>query len=113
MSQERTVICPVCGHTSTVGSTCWHCKQVVELDPNDFQDVVFRGVDDGYHSWYSQPTSIHERYVCRNCPHACPDCVHGDESDLFCRRGAIDIRRRRRVRLDGTVVYEYKDWVES
>ena len=113
MSQERQVICPTCGHTSTVGATCWHCKQVVELASDDFQDVAFRGVDDGYHSWFSQPTSIHERYSCTNYPHACEGCVHAATSDTFCWRGSIDIRRRRRQRLDGTVVYEYNGWIES
>ena len=113
MEGSRTVLCPYCGHTNTSLDVCLRCKQPMELDSNDFHDVAFLGVDDGYHSWYSPPTSIHERYRCTSYPARCSMCVHDAESDTFCHDGKIDIRRMRRQYSNGDVVYIYKDWVEK
>ena len=113
MARTRRVICPVCGHDNDYGRDCIICGNPVELDETDLQDVVFTGMDDGYHSYYSPPTSYHTRYRCANYGPACSQCVHASSSDIFCYAGGkVDIRRRRRVLDDGTVVCVYKDWVE-
>lgn len=109
---ERKVICPVCGRKVKPLTKCRTCGQDVELAENDLMDVEFLGVDDGYHSWYSPPTSVHERYRCKNRGPACEGCIHNARSDIFCNQGRIDVRRRRRQRYDGTIVYEYKDWID-
>lgn len=110
---ERQVICPTCGYKRSLGQRCYVCGQVVELAANDFQDVVFVSMDEGYHSWYSAPTSVHERYRCKSYGLACDQCVHNKRSDIFCFEGRVDIRRRRRQRMDGSVYYEYGGWIEE
>jgi len=113
MMRVRRVICPVCGHDNEYGKVCAVCGNSVELDEHDCQDVVFVGMDDGYHSHYAPPTSYHTRYRCASHGPACSGCVHNRPSDIFCyAEGKVDIRRRRRVLADGTVVCVYKDWVE-
>ena len=113
MDGNRTVLCPFYGHTNTGRAVCRRCDQPIELDPNDFHNAVLLGVDDGHHSWYSPPTSIHERYRCKSHPARCASCMHDVGSDTFCRDGKIDIRRRRRQCSNGEVVYIYKDWIEK
>ncbi len=112
MEKTRRVICPVCGHDNDFGRDCIVCGNHVVLDGNDHQDVVFVGMDDGYHSHYSPPTSYHDRYRCANYGPACESCAHAPSSDIFCRFGKVDIRRVRRVLADGTVVCDYNGWVE-
>lgn len=113
MAQLRRIICPVCGNANDEGNACWKCGHPIELASNDYQDVVFWRIDDGYHSWYSQPTSIHTRYRCKNHPLACRGCAHYSSADTLCHSGVVDIRRMRRERYDGTVEYHYKDWVDT
>lgn len=113
MSEGRTVLCPVCGYSNSPQGECRICGQLLALDANDRHDVQFVGADDGHHSWQSPPTSVHERYRCKNYGYACAGCVHEPSSDLFCFEGRIDIRRRRSVSSDGTVLYTYNDWIEK
>ncbi len=112
MEGTRRVICPVCGHTNDFGKDCLICGNPVALDEGDHQNVVFVGMDDGYHSHYAPPTSYHERYRCASYGPACETCIHAPSSDIFCHFGKVDIRRRRRVLDDGTVVCVYNGWVE-
>ena len=112
MELARNAICPICGHANGYGRTCRVCKNPVVLKENDCQDVVFVGMDDGYHSWYSPPTSYHERYRCANYETACASCVHEPAHDIFCHAGKVDMWRLRRVLGNGTVVCVYKDWGE-
>lgn len=112
MDKKRRVICPACGHANDFGRDCIICGRPFGMDEHDHQDVVFVGMDDGYHSYYSPPTSYYDRYRCTNYGTACAGCIHDVSSDLFCHGGKVDIRRRRRVLDDGTVVCVYKDWVE-
>ena len=71
---------------------CFFCGEQLKLDSHDFQNVEFVESNDGYHSWYSQPTSIHTIWRCKTHPLLCRACSHNAASDIFCNRGRIDIR---------------------
>lgn len=106
--RKREVICPTCGYIERSLTVCSICKSPVNLPDDDFQDVEWTGSDDGHHSWYSQPTAVHDRFRCLSYPRHCERCLHNTRSDTFCVSGRIDIRRERVVDADGSIRYVYK-----
>lgn len=110
--RRREVICPTCGYIARSLTACVLCKTPITLPDDDYQDVEWVGSDDGHHSWYSQPTAVHDRFRCLSYPRHCAECVHNAQSDTFCANGRIDIRRERVVDADGSIRYVYKDWSE-
>ena len=110
--RTREVICPTCGYIARSLSACTLCKTPISIPDDDFQDVEWVGSDDGYHSWGSQPTAVHDRFRCLSHPRHCDQCIHNAASDTFCVNGRIDIRRERVVDADGSIRYVYKGWSE-
>ena len=94
---ERKVLCPVCGLSNDFVSPrrmrCRSCGNNFEITENDFQNVKFIEINDGYHSWQSQPTAYHTIYACLSYPDLCNRCIH--KNDLFCQNGKIDFRQKR------------------
>lgn len=109
---QREVICPSCGHNVSADNTvCTHCKKEIRLAENDFQSVAFESANDGYHSWYAQPTAYHTVYRCLNYPGSCAHCAHRE--DHLCRsNGKIDIRVARKEQF-GTVTYKWDKGTEK
>lgn len=93
----RKVLCPHCGISSEYEGEdeihCRFCARDFIVDTKDFQNVRFIESNDGYHSWYSQPTAYHTIYECLNYPDKCDGCIHLDST--FCRNGRIDFRLER------------------
>lgn len=89
--KERSVICRACRRCVTPdGGDCPACGAKIDVPENDFQDLEFECITDGYHSWYSQPTAYHRIYRCRNYRESCGQCLHN--ADAFCRNGKVDLR---------------------
>lgn len=92
---DRMVICPFCGHSIPAKEQpCFYCSGTVAVAEHDFQDVLLESTNDGYHSWYSQPTAYHMIYRCMNYPRLCKGCIN--EEGTLCRNGKIVIRVARR-----------------
>ncbi|MEA4920828.1 MAG: hypothetical protein VB078_07900 [Clostridiaceae bacterium] len=100
----RKVLCPHCGLSSEYESEeethCGFCLRDFTIDSHDFQNVRFIESNDGYHSWYSQPTAYHMIYECLSYPDKCDECIHF--GGTFCRNGRIDKRLERSTCIGDT-----------